>query len=181
MALNSKAISALGLDSADFVPPENIEIVRLETFVINGHYYGCRDADGKATGLLREGFNLVSNIRVESATTLKRRILLGLETCVKAGLTQVHACEGKEPGLLEAWIELAKENKLKIRVFLSIFYDAFVDLKTRNILPRQGETFGNRLTFDRVKLFADGALGASTAALRLDYPDIFSFLSPKIR
>ena len=32
MALNSAAISALGLDSSDFVPPENIEIVRLEIF-----------------------------------------------------------------------------------------------------------------------------------------------------
>lgn len=103
---------------------------------------------------------------MESSQTLKRRILLGLESCVQAGLTQVHACEGKEPGLLEAWMELGKENKLKIRVFLSIFYDAFVDLKARNILPRQGEMFGERLTFDRVKLFADGALGATTAALR---------------
>lgn len=155
MALNSKAISALRLDSEEFVPPANIEIVR--------------DENGKATGLLREGFNLVSEIRVESSTTLKRRIILGLETCVKAGLTQVHACEGKEPGLIEAWIELAKENKLKIRVFLSIFYDAFVDLKTRNILPKQGVTFGDRLTFDRVKLFADGALGANTAALSKHY------------
>lgn len=154
MALNSKAISALRLDSEEFVPPANIEIVR--------------DENGKATGLLREGFNLVSEIRVESSATLKRRIIIGLETCIKAGLTQVHACEGKEPGLIEAWIELAKENKLKIRVFLSIFYDAFVDLKTRNILPKQGVTFGDRLTFDRVKLFADGALGANTAALRLN-------------
>ena len=33
MALNSRAIGALRLDSADFVPPENIEIVRFEILV----------------------------------------------------------------------------------------------------------------------------------------------------
>lgn len=154
MMLNTKAIDALNLNDPDFTPPENIEILR--------------DEAGKATGLIREGFNMASAIRVESSETLKRRILLGLDACVRAGLTQVHACEGKEPGLLDAWIDLAKEGKLNIRVYLSIFYDAFVGMRDERKLPKQGATFG-LLTFDRVKLFADGALGASTAALSKHY------------
>ena len=80
--LNSAAIAALGLNDKHFIPDENVHVVR--------------DEHGKATGILKEGFNMVrkSALKQASLQTQKRYIQNGLKQCANAGLTQVHACEG---------------------------------------------------------------------------------------
>ena len=81
--MNTAAINALGLNDPGYEPGGNIEVVR--------------DNNGKATGLMKEGFDLIrkSVLKQTNIQTQKRRILAGLNACVKAGLTQVHACEGR--------------------------------------------------------------------------------------
>ena len=70
---------------------------------------------------------------------------------------------------MEAWYGLAKNNEIPMRVYLSIFYHVFEEsLKTGTWFPKPNENCG-LLTADRIKLFADGALGASTAALTVNY------------
>ena len=81
--MNSAAIKILGFNDPNFIADPKVEIVR--------------DSTGKATGILREGFNLVRKSSLKKCTleTQKRYIKNGLNACVQAGLTQVHACEGK--------------------------------------------------------------------------------------
>ena len=70
---------------------------------------------------------------------------------------------------MEAWYSLAKNGEIPMRVYLSIFYHVFEDsCQTGKWFPKPNENFG-LLTADRIKLFADGALGASTAALSVNY------------
>lgn len=83
--MNSAAIAALGLNDDNYETELNVDVVR--------------DNNRQATGILREGFNLVRNSPLKHCTieTQKRYILNGLAACVNAGLTQVHACEGRGP------------------------------------------------------------------------------------
>ena len=70
---------------------------------------------------------------------------------------------------MEAWYDLAKNNEIPMRVYLSIFYHVFEgSLENGTWFPKPNENCG-LLTADRIKLFADGALGASTAALTVNY------------
>ena len=70
---------------------------------------------------------------------------------------------------MEAWFDLAKNNEIPMRVYLSIFYHVFEEsLGNGTWFPKPNENCG-LLTADRIKLFADGALGASTAALTVNY------------
>ena len=67
---------------------------------------------------------------------------------------------------MKAWFELAGEGAIPIRVFLSIFYHVFEAGGAD--FPKPNQRCG-LLTADRIKLFGDGALGASTAALSENY------------
>ena len=83
-----------------------------------------------------------------------------LQVLLRHGVTSVHACE------LDTWpvfCRLADQNRLNIRVFYSAYY---VGGKR---LPSAGQVHGPLLSCDRVKLFADGALGVSTAAMSQPY------------
>merc|ERR1711892_444404 len=154
--MNSAAIELLGLngDKAEEINPK-MAIVR--------------GSDGRASGILREGFDFIksSNLKYQTKELQKQFILSGLDVCIQAGLTQVQACE--EENWL-AWKELAESSQIPIRVYLSIFYFSMVNFGgTDNFPNAPNESVGPMLTADRIKLFADGALGASTAALSVNY------------
>ena len=69
----------------------------------------------------------------------KRFILSGLDICVNAGLTQVHACEEEN---WKAWVELSKENLIKIRVYLSIFYFSLENFHGTDNFPKYPNEVG---------------------------------------
>jgi predicted amidohydrolase YtcJ len=118
----------------------------------------------------------------------------GLRICVENGITSVQTNDGPEIGAIDdAWggyCRLLEQNKLPIRVLLTV---PFSQLGTefapapgsaryanssadRDDAGKGGGTKGSHtdapmLSCDRVKIFSDGGLGASTAALLAPYSD----------
>lgn len=72
-----------------------------------------------------------------------------------------------EHSLWNEYRHLAVENDLPIRVFMAAFY-ANRDEKN---FPKPNDSAGPMLSCDRVKIFADGGLGARTAAMSVPYKD----------
>jgi len=152
--MNSAAIREFKLNDKSIEFPDNMKIVRRP--------------DGTASGLLREGYAFIksSKLKFESLALQKRFILSGLDICRNAGLTQVHACEEEN---WKAWVELSNANLITIRVYLSIFYFSLENFDGTDNFPKYPNENHGLVTADRIKLFADGALGASTAALSVNY------------
>ncbi|OLS24450.1 MAG: N-substituted formamide deformylase precursor [Candidatus Heimdallarchaeota archaeon LC_2] len=124
-----------------------------------------KDEHEVPTGILKEtALSLVTDhIKITDYKTRKKIITLGLQKCVEVGLTMVQT---NDPNCWEIYKELEKNDELPIRVALTIFEN---DLE-REIRPTPSSRI-NFLSCDRVKLFADGSLGAQTAALRQPYSD----------
>lgn len=148
--VNSKALELMGITSET----ENPEGGLID-----------KDGDGEPTGILREtALSLVTeHIKIKDHETRKKIIIAGLEHCLKVGLTMV---QSNDPDCWQIYKELDLENKLPIRVALTLFYR---DLDRENV--PSPNTKINLLTCDRVKLFTDGSLGGQTAALREVYSD----------
>lgn len=148
--VNSKALELMGI-TAETENPEGGII--------------DKDGNGEPTGILREtALSLVTeHIKIKDHETRKRIIIMGLEHCLKVGLTMVQT---NDPDCWQIYKELEAENKLPIRVALTLF---FRDLDRENV--PSPNTKINLLTCDRVKLFTDGSLGGQTAALREPYSD----------
>ena len=72
--MNSAAIKALELDSPKFEKKGNVDIIR--------------DKNGKSTGILKEGFEMVrkSYLKNQTLETQKRQILAGLKCCIGKGV-----------------------------------------------------------------------------------------------
>lgn len=121
--------------------------------------------NGEPTGIIREN----ALVRISEATeslsrsTREKRIMQGLRACLEVGLTAVHTNDAHAWQIYE---QLARSNALPIRVFLTIPYEELHDDTT----PAAGTQVG-LLKADRIKLFADGSLGASTAAMLEGYSD----------
>ncbi len=148
--VNSKALSMLDLNN-----------------IPNG---GTIDLDdnGEPTGILRENamnlaYRYIKNIPLELR---KEYTYKGLMICMKNGLTAVQTNDAKA---WQIYKELQEEGKLPIRVYLSIYYDELNDINTPSPMEKI-----NLIRCDRVKLFADGSLGAQTAYLRENYADLSS-------
>jgi len=123
-----------------------------------------RETSGKPTGILREeALSLVAPYIEHLDNEQRMRYYkTGLETCLEKGLTAIHTNDA------QAWkyyAELAETEQLPIRVFLTLKYS---DFEKEQYLPEFNEQ-RDLLTCRRVKLFADGSLGAETAALRENY------------
>ncbi|EGD75660.1 hypothetical protein PTSG_07778 [Salpingoeca rosetta] len=128
---------------------------------------GYSEEDGLATGMLREHMCYhVEDMLRKTATFEQRRarIVRGLQQCLRVGLTAV------QPNDAHAWdvyTALHAEGQLQVRVHLTIPYD---ELHTHADAPeRPTATSDDMLRCERVKVFADGSLGANTAALSLPY------------
>lgn len=121
--------------------------------------------NGLPTGILREDALKIVTPSIENFDEDTRIKIFerGLKECAKVGLTSVHT---NDPKAWEAYKRLAATDRLPTRVFLTLTYRDFIDNEEFRPKMKVG-----LLSVERVKLFADGSLGASTAALNEPYSD----------
>lgn len=130
-----------------------------------------RREDGSATGvMLTLAQNLVTR-HVPAATVEMRKdaIVTGLEIMLKAGVTSVHEAGMMETDV-EAFMALAKENRLPIRVYglLNGNDKTLMDhWFARGIHEQDDAMFAVR----SIKVFYDGSLGSRTALMLEPYSD----------
>ncbi|MHA1746972.1 MAG: amidohydrolase [Promethearchaeota archaeon] len=123
-----------------------------------------RNESGVATGILKENaMNLVIPFISQSRANQKAMISAGLQQCLALGLTSV---QPHDEFTWDIYQELQKEGKVPIRVYLTLNHEEMDAEGT----PKPGTQEG-MLSFDRVKIFADGSLGGHTAAMREVYAD----------
>lgn len=127
-----------------------------------------RDAEGNPTGVLIDrAMGLVrAHIPAAGASQVRRQLELAARECARLGLTSVHDA-GVSSRELSAYRELLREDKLPVRVYAMIGGEGEL---WREYLKKGPET-GEYLTVRAIKLFSDGALGSSGAALWQDYSD----------
>jgi len=148
-ALGNRAISrhSTGIDNDTADPP-------------GGRIERCQD-NSETTGVLFENaLELVNKVTTPTLDEWTSYIENALRLVLRTGATSVHACE------LHTWkafCRLADEGRLPLRVFYAAYNDHAEEL------PSPGEVHGPLLSCDRVKLFADGALGVATAAMSQPY------------
>jgi len=119
---------------------------------------------GEPTGILRENaMDRVWNLPEPSDEDLLKACSLACMEAVKAGLTSVHWFAYKTNEIY-ALQRLRKRNQLLLRVYLVVPVEYFGNFKNKGF----GEPF---LKLRCVKIFADGSLGARTAALQEPYAD----------
>jgi hypothetical protein len=137
--------------------------------VVDGGKVDLDEASGEPNGILRENAQeLVLKVIPEpSERELEEVCLQACRKAVEAGLTCVHwiVDSADEIRIIQ---KLCLEGKLPLRVYLGVPVKLLDDLVNLGFLTG----FGNdmvRVGF--VKIFADGSLGARTAALKEPYSD----------
>jgi predicted amidohydrolase YtcJ len=110
--------------------------------------------------LFENVLDMVNAVIVRTVDEMMDYIEQALNVTMRYGATSVHACE---LNTWQAFCRLADEGRLPIRVFYSAYFQLGKDL------PKPGEVHGPLLSCDRIKLFADGALGVATAAMSQPY------------
>lgn len=135
-----------------------------------------RDENGVPTGILRE--HAITELlkpltqKEEPAEEQLESLRIGLSECVKRGVTAVQTNDSKTLGnISHAWklyTQLADQKKLVCRVFLTVGVE---ELGTDAVPPAGSQHPSGLLSCDRVKIWTDGGLGASTAALIEPYSD----------
>jgi predicted amidohydrolase YtcJ len=124
---------------------------------------------GEPNGILRENaLELISEaIPKPSLKELEDTCLLACRKAVEAGLTGVHWIVDSADEI-RALQKLCSEGKLSLRVYLGIPAELLDELVNLGLLTG----FGNdKLKIGFIKIFADGSLGAHTAALKEPYFD----------
>ncbi len=151
--LNSKAIEVLGIRGRQ------------------GPGYD-RDRSGELTGIVREGAQeeVFALMPARSPEDCLRDLLTVEFEASKFGLTSLH-CILSEDGYREELAALAAASEredapLRYRVYIPAGAIEYVEEKG---LRRRLD--GERVRINGVKIYADGSLGASTAALREPYTD----------
>ena len=83
--------------------------------------------------------------------------------CLNNGVTSVHALEDNDTW--DILCDLVDHDQLPLRVF----YVPYWQNRRKHGIPQAGQCKGKLLSCDRVKIFSDGALGPSTAAISVPY------------
>jgi predicted amidohydrolase YtcJ len=152
--VNSKALQLAGIT---------------EDTTIEGGRIDLDESSNKPNGILRENaLGLVwKAIPKPNAKDLENACLAACRKAVEAGLTGVHwiVDSADEIRVLQ---RLHSEGKLPLRVYLGIPAERIDESANLGLLPGFGNDFV-RIGF--VKVFADGSLGARTAALKKPYND----------
>jgi len=124
---------------------------------------------GEPTGILREAVYdvILDSVPKPNEAELTEACVLACEKAVEAGLTSVHWIVGDamEISILQ---KLKKQGKLPIRVYL------LVPAALLRFYAKAGLCTGfgdDMLRLGGVKIFADGSMGARTAALEKPYSD----------
>lgn len=127
-----------------------------------------RDETGEPTGLLFENaIDLVHRLRPELTPERARGALLAaVGHAHSLGVVGCHNCEG--PDVLRALCDLARNDELRLRVTQHIPEALLEQLSDLGAAPGLG---GDWLRLGSLKVFADGSLGARTAAMLEPYRD----------
>jgi predicted amidohydrolase YtcJ len=151
---NSKALQLAGISKETTIDSGRIDLDK---------------ATGEPNGILRENaLRLVwKAIPKPNPKELEQACISACKKAVKAGLTSVHWIIGstKEIRIIQ---KLHLNRKLPLRIYLGISADLLDQLIDLGLLTG----FGNDVfKIGFVKVFADGSLGARTAALKKPYSD----------
>jgi len=151
---NSKALQLAGISKETTIESGKIDL---------------DEASGEPNGILRENaLELVwKAIPKPSPKQLEEACISACKKAVKAGLTCIHWIIGsaQEIRIIQ---NLFLNGKLPLRVYLGISADLLDQLVDLGLLTG----FGNDMVkIGFVKVFADGSLGARTAALKEPYSD----------
>ncbi|NMB00611.1 MAG: amidohydrolase [Firmicutes bacterium] len=160
--VNSKALELAGINSNTPDPPGgSID----------------RTSSAEATGVLRENaIDLVTSL-IPSPTVddLKRFIRIASNQAASLGLTTVQSNDlhGTRTlkNRLEAYGQLVASGELPIRVQLQATMPTPEELHTYLEMRKKYPQFGSKVSLGPLKLYADGSLGARTAALSYPYAD----------
>ncbi|KAG5176273.1 amidohydrolase family-domain-containing protein [Tribonema minus] len=168
---NSAALELSGLIARDSATGEWRPCS--DKFAVAGGHVDV-DGDGLPSGIVREtAVELVT--KHMGASSHDERLAFfsaALQRCVANGLTAVQTNDGVEG--LPVYQELLAAGKLPLRVQLTIQCSDLQRSRTTAtgdapLEPLDGCDTRGMLTCKRVKIFADGSLGAETAALRVPY------------
>ena len=123
------------------------------------------DAAGRPTGVFRETAvtRVTDHIAETDEAVRKAYFRNALGRCVRAGLTAVQTNDANAWAIYQ---ELAAKSELPLRVFLTLNHEEMVANDRR---PVPASVASPLLSCPRIKLYADGSLGAETAALRQPY------------
>ena len=161
--VNTKALELAGINASTLNPP--------------GGGIDRKNDGGEPTGILRENaITLVRRLLPEpTVNVLKEVISEAARAAAALGLTTVQANDLDGAGTLsmrlDAYRELAADGKLPIRVILQASMPTPGDLAAYLEARRCYPNLGSHLTLGPLKLYADGSLGARTAALGEPYAD----------
>lgn len=150
--LNSKAIEILGIKDK------------------RGAEYE-RDSAGEPTGIVKEGALEAVYSAIPDPPDASALDLLAAEVdAARLGLTALHCIVSPDnyAGELEALAALHSSGDLSLKYDLYVPPDAIDYLATRSLSARLK---GGQVKIRGVKIYADGSLGARTAALREPYAD----------
>jgi len=153
--VNSRALKKAGITAETTSPPAG----RID-----------KDAKtGEPTGILRENaMDLVHRIIPEpSEHQLMKACRLACQKAVEAGLTSVHWII-KSEAEIRTIQKLRAQKKLPLRVYLLTPVELFDHLVGLGLSTGFGD---DMVRIGGVKIFADGSLGARTAALHKSYSD----------
>lgn len=163
---NDAALAAAGVDN-DTADPDGGTIVR--------------DADGKATGLLRETAQRLLNDAVdefESRQTpeeidqiMRQRVFLAGQEAVTHGVTSFHDA-GASFETIDFFKTLEEEGVLPVRLYVMVRRESNEEMEQRlpeYRMPAEGNDF---LAVRSIKRQIDGALGAHGAWLLAPYTDL---------
>ncbi len=154
--LNSQALATLGIAESAEDPP-------------GGSF--SRDDAGRLDGLVRETAldAAQSLIPPRSVGQAEADILMGEYEAARNGVTTVHCFLSRHYVTeLEAFESLRDAGRLSLRFRLYAPVDALEHLRASGITTRLDDEM---LRINGIKLYADGSLGARTAALATDYSD----------
>lgn len=152
---NSKAMALAGIN-ATTQSPEGGDIIK--------------DANGKPTGIfIDNAMALIDNSIAPLTMKQQKKVLVkAMNSLASYGLTSVHDA-GIDTANLIAFKELSQEGNMSIRI------NAMLYLPSNNwqqtLAAGQYKSLDDMLTFNSVKIQADGALGSRGAALIEDYSD----------
>jgi predicted amidohydrolase YtcJ len=136
---------------------------------IDGGKIELDEVTGEPNGILRENaMKLVSRVIPKpSLEELEDACVLSCQRAVEAGVTCVHwiTDSAEEIRIIQ---RLYYEGKLPLRVYLGISVDLLDELVRLGLLTGFGD---DMVKIGFVKVFADGSLGARTAALNEPYSD----------
>jgi hypothetical protein len=130
-----------------------------------------RDGEGRLTGIVKErALEEVYN-KIPRSTEVCADYLLSAEAeAAKCGITTMHAIISPSgyPEELEALATLYTAGALSLRYRLYIPTEAMIYVEERGLRSKLKD---NTVRINGVKVYADGSLGARTAALRVSYSD----------